>query len=559
MTLEGKSPQKRTGRRVTHSRGGCLTCKSRKLRCPENKPICSRCYNDNRTCSYGIQLQWEDDARKRGIKHGRTTRTDRAGLSASKSSVWLSFPRDQGGRYFLNTFTSDLEGNIAVPMVEGLNFDNGPLWHDQHRHALHASPSMVPTLFFARDTDSRIDPVLFNYYNKSVSNVIPLLDSSTNLFRHLVLPLALSNEAVMHMVLAIGALSLTARGQRHLYLTALRHKQRSMQLLREYIASNAVSAANDANVIVVLMLCVFEMSDNCQISWSAHLSAALDLMRLASTHSSTGGITPQVVEFVSRFFLVKDALGRTACGKVAKINELPPVDSSEIDPSIGCSYELIDIISKITDLARDLRNPQTNQRNWLAKSSELETQLSSLTQHLPPTTSHSIPPHPSPSPPSSITEVTILQHTSRLIHTSTTLYLQATLRSLSPYSPTAQSLITQIIAHTKPLSPIHLRSAHLWPLFVGAVFSTGDDAERVWFLNQFDALENDERALVARGSVGRVRGIVERVWKRRDLEGERDHTGGYCNRNNVAENVDVGVKGDWERYVQPLSDGLCLG
>jgi hypothetical protein len=134
------------------------------------------------------------------------------------------------------------------------------------------------------------------------------------------------------------------------------------------------------------------------------------------------------------------------------------------------------------------------------------------------------------------------------MHTAATLYLQATLHSINPYSTTAQSLIAQIKAHTRPLSPTHLRSAHLWPLFVGAVFSTGADEERVWFLNQFDILEKGERALVARGAVGRVKMIVERVWKRRDLDGGGDHR----------ENEENGAM-DWERYVQPLSDGLCLG
>lgn len=99
-----------------------------------------------------------------------------------------------------------------------------------------------------------------------------------------------------------------------------------------------------------------QISDNCQVSWSTHLCAALDLMRLARSRSSAPmQINSQVIEFVSRFFLVKDALGRSACRKVAKVmHEVPPVDSNEVDPSIGCSYELVNIISRITDLARDM-------------------------------------------------------------------------------------------------------------------------------------------------------------------------------------------------------------
>lgn len=95
---------------------------------------------------------------------------------------------------------------------------------------------------------------------KFVSHSIPLLDSSTNLFRNLILPLATINEIVMHMLLAVSALSLAATGHTQYYSLALRHKQRAMRLIREQIAFDAISAANDANVIVILMLCVFEVS-----------------------------------------------------------------------------------------------------------------------------------------------------------------------------------------------------------------------------------------------------------------------------------------------------------
>lgn len=83
------------------------------------------------------------------------------------------------------------------------------------------------------------------------------------------------------------------------------------------------------------------------------------------------------------------------------------------------------------------------------------------------------------------------------------------------------------------------------------MYSTGDDEERIWFLDQFDIMEKNSQALVARGVLTRVKGIVENVWKRRDLD------------SDVAVGV-VGLEGDdvvgdWEKYVQPLSDGLSLG
>uniref|UniRef100_A0A093UMI4 Adhesion and hyphal regulator 1 n=1 Tax=Talaromyces marneffei PM1 TaxID=1077442 RepID=A0A093UMI4_TALMA len=511
-----------SGRRVKHSRGGCSTCKQRKIRCPENKPICNRCISDNRVCNYGIQLQWEDDSRKRGIKHGRTTRADRVALSAAKTTTWLGFPRGQGGRYFLNTFTSDIDGKFVVPVMQGLDFERDMIW--KRDAMLHITPTRMPTLNFAalRNETLDMDGILFDYYDRSVSHSIVLLDSPTNLFRNLILPLATTNETVMHMVLALSALSLAATGQTQYYPLALRHKQRSMRLIREQIASNAISAANDANVIVILMLSVFEISDNCQVSWSTHLCAAVDLMRLAGSRSSAPmQINSQVIEFVSRFFLVKDALGRSACRKVAKV-----------------MHE---------------RDPAANKRTWHSETRQVEEQLDTLIQLLPPTYLQHMDALNAeiltPPPTSSGDPIAILLNTSLLIQTAAKLFFQATLRSLNPQTPQARSLITEIIGYTQQLSPTHLRSAHLWSLFVGAVYSTGDDDERVWFLDQFDILEKKSQGLVARGVLTRVKEIVDNVWKRRDLD---------CDVIGVWESQGDRI-GDWEKYVQPLSEGLSLG
>lgn len=81
------------------------------------------------------------------------------------------------------------------------------------------------------------------------------------------------------------------------------------------------------------------------------------------------------------------------------------------------------------------------------------------------------------------------------------------------------------------------------------MYSTGDDDERVWFLDQFDILEKKSQGLVARGVLTRVKEIVDNVWKRRDLD---------CDVIGVWESQGDRI-GDWEKYVQPLSEGLSLG
>lgn len=85
-----------------------------------------------------------------------------------------------------------------------------------------------------------------------------LVDYGRNAFRQIILPLSLNDELVMETVLALGALALSARGHENTYIIALRHKHRSIRLLRDKIRS-VETAANDYNLIAILLLCVFDV------------------------------------------------------------------------------------------------------------------------------------------------------------------------------------------------------------------------------------------------------------------------------------------------------------
>lgn len=87
----------------------------------------------------------------------------------------------------------------------------------------------------------------------------------------------------------------------------------------------------------------------------------------------------------------------------------------------------------------------------------------------------------------------------------------------------------------------YLRSAHLWGIFVTALYVSGD-AERIFFLRQFDRLQAASPAI---GATQAVKAVLEMVWERQDLE------------------VDVGLAdnlglSDWARVVRPLSEGPSL-
>jgi len=107
------------GRHVKHSRNGCAPCKKRRIRCPGEKPSCSRCKADGKLCEYVLQLQWEDDSIRRGVKHGRSAQ---ALPTVITTSGRLLRPAKHFVNFSQKDFSGDVDTAIAVvfrPAVEG--------------------------------------------------------------------------------------------------------------------------------------------------------------------------------------------------------------------------------------------------------------------------------------------------------------------------------------------------------------------------------------------------------------------------------------------------------
>lgn len=106
------------------------------------------------------------------------------------------------------------------------------------------------------------------------------------------------------------------------------------------------------------------------------------------------------------------------------------------------------------------------------------------------------------------------------------------------HTVTVDSMVTEAISI---MSRLHdrLRSQHLWPIFVSALF-VADEVERVVVLDAFAKIQRESPILSA-GSAEKALHIVQAVWKRNDLEG----TMSYSNT--------------WEGVVRRMSEGLSLG
>ncbi|KAH8820718.1 fungal-specific transcription factor domain-containing protein [Xylogone sp. PMI_703] len=505
-----------SGRRVRHSRYGCIPCKQRRLRCSEGRPSCSRCLNDGRSCEYILQLIWQDESLQRGVRHGRgrnipVSFADPTPTSDFAEGVqWNS--QSHKKRHFLNTSCQDIEAVIAQPAV---------LFHKSARREytskLQPGPQIVDF--------SNIDGHLFQYYESHICQSLTLVDDSSNCFRHIILPLSLCHECIRRSLLAVGALYLSLDKPTttlDYHSLALRYKQRALcQLRRDITMSDKFS--KDHILVSMLLLCLFDIVDGCQTSWATHVSAAASLVDMKNSL-----LEPSLQSFASKFFATRDVMGRSACGNRSKFQEIAWDKPQVVDKSIGCSSELLSIISSITDLSRQIaQNEEPHNLRLMEYIAALESQLNNLIQTFP--EEGSISTH----------EEIVLSQSSSLIHNSAKIYFHTALQSAKPSTYIIQSLVTEQILIIRNITL--LKSAYLWSIFVTALYAHGDE-QRLFFLDQLDKLK-----LIPgiRGSTKAAKSIIQTVWRKRDLEVD--------DKPALATSIS-----DWVRFVRPMSEGLSL-
>ncbi|KAJ5164812.1 uncharacterized protein N7500_006642 [Penicillium coprophilum] len=111
------------------SRTGCLTCRTRKLKCDEEKPECSQCRKGGRECrpSEGVVFRHQQNA-----SMNRTSPDGRGSLNGfysykntfDKDSVWLDVPKHVIFVDNSDPYADDLEGPLADPNAAQTNSPN---------------------------------------------------------------------------------------------------------------------------------------------------------------------------------------------------------------------------------------------------------------------------------------------------------------------------------------------------------------------------------------------------------------------------------------------------
>ncbi|KAI1490164.1 fungal-specific transcription factor domain-containing protein [Biscogniauxia mediterranea] len=367
---------------------------------------------------------------------------------------------------------------------------------------------------------SQGDAYLWDYFDKSMAPQC-VLDQSSNPYRNVILRLATAfpEGPLFHCVLAVAANQLNSLGRTE-YLPAmwshrahaLRHLRGTIEQLctmKGSIDESYIDLRSDQTVACALMLCFYDISQDCSESWTVHSRFVGSFLSSQSQSQKSLNVEEQALQdFALTYFVSHDILASTvsttaasACATTNALCEFAEPES--LQALTGFSKELLILISEINSLGsiRDNVNVSENQplgRDQKQCRDEIERRLHHLNQR--DRTNPNIPKE----------ETHYISEAKRL---AALMYLYARLDHASPHEPCMVRLTSQILSIIPNIS---LRTnTVLWPLFIAATLGIRpeSDEDRRMVLNRLAALQ-DTRQL---GNVKKARQVIESVWKARDI------------------------------------------
>ncbi|KAE8315938.1 fungal-specific transcription factor domain-containing protein [Aspergillus transmontanensis] len=531
----------------TRTRNGCANCRQSRVKCDGKEPSCTRCWQKGWQCTREkLTLKWKSDYHSRGLAFGREgvwgkgTQSKKNSRAISTGEQNRHFNRTVYPWSFVNQDISTLrwlydenrvpgqpsfmELSVIGPKRDRLGVpEQAPLWY---------SPPVFPY------PQAQKHAIMVEYF---IDQVCPRTTSSLKIaspFTSVILPFCLNGS--VNGLLALQALAACYWSQSNPAhtSTAVRLKSQVLGRLRRRIAVDpSYTISPDPEVLVLMMmLSLYDIVDQCDKGWIVHLQGAKDIIRLRRRNLSNETQCP-VTAFAELFFAFQDVMGRTAC---AKADLFGPSFWDQTDRSVnswmGCSPELVSILFSILDLSRIRPKMDTDlaqEVNFSMRASALNRRLSSLVQVLADPEDHA------------------LQAVADLKRLACTVYLHCALYNAEPSTPIVRSLVRRIIEKLSTLLQENLIINATWPIFVAAVELDPADGE-----DWQDPVTGElvcGRALVLRAlatmaqstvtSVARVRSIIETVWQSRDC----DLAAGSSRRQSSQHN-------DWECNLHGVSN-----
>lgn len=563
----------RAGPVNTRSRSGCQECRASRVRCDTKKPVCTRCWEKGLPCSTNLVLKWESEFVSRGMAFGRAgvwskTRPDTDASPSSSASAsdderqWCPLPTihpwgfvNSGVAGFENPDHPEIALNELQALVPSSSALRSNVPGDQLSYWLQDYSMSSQGLFAAAFRPSPSPPVslfpglsrighgeLFQYYLQQVCPRTTASSSVSSPFASVILPFSQSaSPTLFKAIQALGACHLSRANPSYGAL-GLRLKSEALRDLRRRLSSEGpLTCSGDPEVLVIMMmLCLYEIVDKCDQHWTIHLKGAKDLIRLrrqqyAALPQSSDAPDPATA-FAEHFFAFQDVIGRTACAKEALFgSDYWKADDRQIDLWMGCSPELVNILSTITDMSRERRCLDSNEAraSFAMRAASLERQLEHLVQEV------------------GDGDDDILASAAEAKRMAAVLYLHCALYGANPTTPLVVNHVSHILRLVSDLLDREALPSAVWPVFVAAM-ELDPSQDELW--SDTDGEATSGRATVLRAlaamskstiaNIARTRAVIVQVWQARDQDLVKGPALGECN--------------DWEWYVVPVSDAMSL-
>ncbi|KAF4964260.1 hypothetical protein FSARC_7814 [Fusarium sarcochroum] len=212
------------------------------------------------------------------------------------------------------------------------------------------TPSLIP------DLTSPHDKALFNHYSTIVSSVLSKRpNTSSNPYLSYLVPMATSNQLILHCVLALSATH-WQKLQPRMQDRALFHKSQATQSLARllpHVDENLVDIA----LVSCLLLCMTELFDGTSAGWKLHLQGAKRLLSTLKLQHG-GNLTGHLNFFVKLARFLDSAATTSTCKPpliddttVTKTPEIAETANSEDAVVYGIPKELFHMVDRVNNLA----------------------------------------------------------------------------------------------------------------------------------------------------------------------------------------------------------------
>ncbi|KAL3456157.1 fungal-specific transcription factor domain-containing protein [Aspergillus heterothallicus] len=338
----------------SRSRNGCSSCRRRKRRCDEHKPVCLSCARTGAECIYPAPLSAATPARFI--------------ITVSHGHYFLPRPDEACKTSFLHMSPDEL-----INCQEKFRCDDCPaqrLSDESCRNgqaSMDAGSTIPPTLALCQftpnsETSGPREVVLIQYYAEVISSSRVYIQTARNPFSSSVVPRVLHRQGPLrYMVMALSTAEWSQRSDPHgpsYRSISICYKIRALKELQERFS---IAEHAEENLLTCLLMSSLEIAEGSQPAWLQHLQGAFALL-----DNFAAWINPEISTFASTYFRFRYIMMETTGPKVlndfwqgSSSAPLMVIDATlhhRVEELIGCPIEVVDIINEITTFSITMRS-----------------------------------------------------------------------------------------------------------------------------------------------------------------------------------------------------------